>query len=940
MLIYFRAAPFLLACFAFLLFVALPVMRLESNLAQFVGDGNRGIFSTVPLFFGIGYALTAYVLSHVVADTMALADALALLMSLTKSFDWHHNCPGGWMTRNFSCYAIRPGSAPCKLARDDLTDTFRHDTTSEGIPVSSGNKVILIPSEQYKDEATGCIPDLPDTAAPYHFRRQTIWEPGAIDSFWAEPVFAIAVIWLLVFAITHKGFLKLKAFFYAIVLLHIVTTLMLLARASTLNGASWGLRLFFHANWSSLTSLEGGAKGLSLLCSSQNNFRLFLLALELIVFLQLYGARRLEVDSQLMTGGTPGFFVKFCWTSIIPLALMVLLSAKAFRPVTVERQHPVFLTALMAWVQMVEFSFIPVYAFVFVFHTKLLVPESGTFYKSRALSSLLRYVRSRDTTGNAVSPPPRRTKDRCGTGKIRSIFRKNVGATNKQDVSPVASVSHAETQEKLAPLPMNEGGRATPYGSSNAVPVARAATPDCAALSGCELNRRAESPNNLAIYEGRAAGPSRTMKRESFHEGIPTKASPPRELVRRKDKTPLETTVSPDLLNPQVKTRHYKRYPGSPPTESKSSSSSASSQAGMLKSRRRFLGVNTVLAMASFFAAAQARRATVSPKNTSENAEVTSPAAIASFSSTRRESSHKKTETSDRELLPGKNKAADSGVHLPAIGSPSSSRKPVPSPSEEAVSHRRCHDGGVTAASPNMLEKKQPSKKGAAQHQPRGGMSPPPMSSASHVENAHHAALFSPAPKANSNAAARKVTAKKKRQPGFSKGTARDRSAFLALCTGLCGVGTSASQARGYTRSPFSTEREEPDRAIDEGDRLRPLVTAPPLPPRESQNIPVEKARSPKLTARKDIHDVAASKDRAASRRADTTRAVISAQLPETPSTDGPISLATPGVPALEVAATVNHAGQAKGLEAGKRKGRGKSRPPPDNRRLSEAKIL
>ncbi|XP_075740427.1 sodium- and chloride-dependent GABA transporter ine-like [Rhipicephalus microplus] len=31
---------------------------------------------------------------------------------------------------------------------------------------------------------------------------------------------------------------------------------MLLARASTLNGASWGLRLFFHANWSSLTSLE------------------------------------------------------------------------------------------------------------------------------------------------------------------------------------------------------------------------------------------------------------------------------------------------------------------------------------------------------------------------------------------------------------------------------------------------------------------------------------------------------------------------------------------------------------------------------------------------------------------------------------------------------------------------------------------------------------
>ncbi|KAL3213437.1 hypothetical protein MRX96_051688 [Rhipicephalus microplus] len=242
--LWWSAFPAGLLCFS-LLFVAFPVMRLESNLAQFVGDGNRGIFSTVPLFFGIGYALTAYALSHVVANTLALADALALLMSLTKSFDWHHDCPGGWMTRNFSCYAIRPGSVPCKLARDDLTDTFRHDTTSEGIPVSRGNKVILIPSEQYKDEATGCIPDLPDRAAPYHFSLHVAVDRQSgsqVQStpFWAEPVFAIAVIWLLVFAITHKGFLKLKAFFYAIVLLHIVTTLMLLARASTLNGASWG----------------------------------------------------------------------------------------------------------------------------------------------------------------------------------------------------------------------------------------------------------------------------------------------------------------------------------------------------------------------------------------------------------------------------------------------------------------------------------------------------------------------------------------------------------------------------------------------------------------------------------------------------------------------------------------------------------------------------
>ncbi|XP_037567915.1 sodium-dependent acetylcholine transporter [Dermacentor silvarum] len=256
MVVAYGGVPFLLAYFAFLGFVAFPAMRLESNLAQFAGDGNRGIFSTVPLFFGIGYTITAFVVSHAVADTMALSDALALLMTWTRSFDWHHDCPGGWMTRNFSCYAILRGSTPCKLARDELTDTFGQGMSTEGLPVASGNRVLLVPSRHYKAEADGCIPDLPDTAAPYHFRRQAIWEQGAFDLFRTEPVFAIAVIWLLVFAIAHRGFLKLKTFFYAIILLHVVTTLMLLGRASTLTGATSGLRLFLRTNWTSVSNLE------------------------------------------------------------------------------------------------------------------------------------------------------------------------------------------------------------------------------------------------------------------------------------------------------------------------------------------------------------------------------------------------------------------------------------------------------------------------------------------------------------------------------------------------------------------------------------------------------------------------------------------------------------------------------------------------------------
>ncbi|KAL1416753.1 hypothetical protein MTO96_000699 [Rhipicephalus appendiculatus] len=748
MVIAYGGVPFLLACFAFLLFVAYPALRLESNLAQFVGDGNRGIFSTVPLFFGIGYALTAYVVSHVVADTMALADALALLMSLTRSFDWHHDCPGGWMTRNFSCYAIRPGSTPCKLARDDLTDTFRHETSTEGIPVASGSKVLLIPSEHYKDNAAGCIPDLPDTAAPYHFRRQAIWEPGAYDSFRAEPVFAIAIIWLLIWSnalyvslesvgVTGTIYLGIERFncfknrlqedvIFVLVAdtaskgIGTVVSFLFLGHLSYTTGIN--IHMLVHADfnfigsishqavsvmpfpefWSRIHSLwlvsmmlpkflivpdiiievlsachpsmivnrrsthfsicfvlfclsipaafPGGAKGVAVLSSSQNNFRLFLLALEFIVILQLYGARRLEIDSQLMTGGVPGFFVKFCWTSVIPLALMVLLSAKALRPLILDRQHPVFLTALIAWVQMVEFSFIPVYAIAFIFWTNLslrdcfvplptwvpvcweqamqyrqrlaaegldtrnltpppllqrasltvapppspqdhhstqsssdllgthliltteaqispstsdwrydsseenkgeppekfrsppekVVPESGTFYKSRPLSSLWRLIRSPKTTGDAASPLSPRATDICGTGKNPRVSRQNTGAVDKPLVAPVASMSHAEPQEKLAPLPGNEGGHVTPLGTPSAVPAAGTATHVCAAPSDSELKRRAERPIDVVIDQGLAAGKPGPMKGGSSTTTVAHSTQNQEQVDRKQDTTTAE----------------------------------------------------------------------------------------------------------------------------------------------------------------------------------------------------------------------------------------------------------------------------------------------------------------------------------------------------------------------------------------------------------------
>ncbi|XP_065302788.1 uncharacterized protein [Dermacentor albipictus] len=741
MVIAYGGVPFLLAYFAFLGFVTFPAMRLESNLAQFAGDGNRGIFSTVPLFMGIGYTTTAYVVFRAVTDTMALSDALALLLSWTRSFDWHHECPGWWMTRNFSCYAILHGSMPCKLARDELTDTFRHDMSTEGLPVASGNQVLLVHSKHYKDEAEGCIPDLPDTGAPYHLRRQAVWEPGALDLLRAEPLFTIAVIWLLVFAIAHRGFLKLKTFFYAIILLHVLTTLMLLLRASTLTGATRGLRLFLQANWASVTNQEmwsnalyvslesvgvtgtiylsierlncfknrfqedvmfvlvadtaskgigtivsflflghlsyatginvhmlvdtdfnfivsilpqavsmvpfpelwsrihslwvvsmmlpkfGGAKGLAVLSNSQNSLRFFLLALEFIVILQLYGAKRLEVDSRLMTGQVPAPFVKFCWTSVIPLTLTLLLAAKMLRPFFLDRQYPVSLTALIAWVQLVEISFIPMYAFFFISSTKLslrdclvplptwvplsweqamlyrqqlaaygldahnfeprpvseqetmtvpplspqeqktesssdhlgthliltteaqispatsdwrydsseaqngeppvkfrsppdkVIPESGTFYKSRPLSSLWRLVKSKKAEG-AASPPVPRKEDARPIGALRSVARPITEATNKSTVALVATARQAEPLGTLTSFPRSDPGLVLPCASPDVAPPAAVATLDKAARSDSELFNELEFPADSAVHERLAAASPQMMHHKSSSSAV------------------------------------------------------------------------------------------------------------------------------------------------------------------------------------------------------------------------------------------------------------------------------------------------------------------------------------------------------------------------------------------------------------------------------------
>ncbi|KAH7952830.1 hypothetical protein HPB49_001560 [Dermacentor silvarum] len=1239
MVIAYGGVPFLLAYFAFLGFVTFPAMRLESNLAQFAGDGNRGIFSTVPLFFGIGYTITAYVVSHAVADTMALSDALALLMSWTRSFDWHHDCPGGWMTRNFSCYAILRGSTPCKLARDELTGTFRDDTLTEGLPLATGNQVLLVPSKHYKDEADGCIPDLPDTAAPYHFRRQAIWEPGAFDLFRAEPIFAIAVIWLLVFAIAHRGFLKLKtmwsnALYVSLESVGVTGTIYLsierlncfknrfqedvmfvlvadtaskgigtfvsflfLGHLSYATGIS--IHMLIHTDFNLIVSILpqavsmvpfpelwsrihylwvvsmmlpkfGGAKGFAVVSNSQNNLRLLLLALEFIVILQLYGAKRLEVDSRLMTNQAPSPFVKFCWTSVIPLTLILLLSAKMLRPLFLDRQYPRFLTALIAWVQLVELSFIPMYAFVFMLWTKLSlrdclvplptwvpvsweqamlyrqqlaaegldahnfepspvaepaavvvtpatpqeqktnsssdqlgthliltteaqmspstsdwrfdsseecngappvkfrsppdkeIPESGTFYKSRPLSSLWRLVKSK-TAEAAASPPLPRTKDVRRTGTLRSVARPITEAANKPAQMPAATAS--QPRQKLTSVNRDDHGLVLPSAIPDVAPPAAVATHDNAARSDSELHREmdhpvhslvhkrlAETPSQIMYYksevapsienskqiargrEGTAAvveqslGPDPTVlsrlrhlldselggevgvnqqplgggavqdaapllpsdSRWSYvrlsHAGTtvpekpetssaiplqaatdpakgegprgsqehPVPAESPKRTKKGKVSTPskkqgtrsplkadhgkaksppfpasdgMKNNVSPEsgalpeLPPPPTKPPQQKRHHGSPTRKSRKGLTVVPSPARMLRSPLKAsdgLSPRAAVPPLSLAKPTRANKATGSRKKTGGAADVTSPATVASPNSACQKSSDEKAVKSDRPLASDKNEAVASGALLPAMELPSPSRKSVPSPGRKALHQHKRLDAAVAATSSKVLEKKPPSRKGAARVQPSGEWLSAAPSPTRHAVNAHQVVLSSPRLKAKkSKAVAQKGTSREKAQPGADKPAAVDSSVLAAHSFDGYPLDVSASLAIGSTTSPPLSEYEEPDHASEEQHVAPPPETGHAFLPEERKNTVVEEPSRYGHANPPALQDGAELKEAAASLPADMAPAVTLVKLHESSATHTPTSQTDLGAPVLAPVSAQNNEGRAGGLETG-----------------------
>ncbi|XP_077491180.1 uncharacterized protein LOC144101835 [Amblyomma americanum] len=488
MFIFYGGMPFLVAYLTLLATVAMPMMQLESNLAQFAGDGNCGIFTTVPLFFGTGYALTLYVLLRVVADTLPLSDVLVQMAGMTDTFAWGGGqCPGGWSANNRTCYTIRKGSTLCRTVRSRLSGSFQRQALGEGLPLLRGDLVVLVPTKAYRHEATNCTPDLYTPAPAYDFRRQHSWVEQSFENIRAQPLLCIAALWLLVFAIAHRGFVGIKSMWCRALTtcldsVGVTGTIYLgVERFNTFKnrfqedvifvlvadvaskGIITAIALLFLGHLSSSLDIDiatlidtrsnfivsitpqaislatdpnfwsqvyllwlismmlpkflivpdiiievlsashpsillhrgavhfyictlmfvisivvcspGGASVVSVLAYTQNNrFRLLMVALETVVILQFYGFRRLSLSSRMMTNDVPSTFVKVCWTSIIPVTVATLMWVKA--AFTAWESYPIGLNLVIAWFEMVELSFIPVFAIVFLVCTKMKLMNS------------------------------------------------------------------------------------------------------------------------------------------------------------------------------------------------------------------------------------------------------------------------------------------------------------------------------------------------------------------------------------------------------------------------------------------------------------------------------------------------------------------------------------------------------------------------------------
>ncbi|XP_077551759.1 sodium-dependent dopamine transporter-like [Haemaphysalis longicornis] len=212
MFIIYGGIPFLLAYLAFLVTVAMPLLYLEGSLAQFAGDGNRGIFSAVPLFMGLGYTMSLYAIVHVLRDSVTLSEHLLHFVGSLRNLTWNE-CSQGVVGSDRACYdATRQGHAPlCKSVRGRLVESFRRQQLDRGLPASNGDLLALVPAREYREGATACVPGVYDPLHGHHMRRAGIgWSEGAFDEIRVHPLLSLAAVWMLVFALANRGFTTVK----------------------------------------------------------------------------------------------------------------------------------------------------------------------------------------------------------------------------------------------------------------------------------------------------------------------------------------------------------------------------------------------------------------------------------------------------------------------------------------------------------------------------------------------------------------------------------------------------------------------------------------------------------------------------------------------------------------------------------------------------------
>ncbi|XP_075559344.1 uncharacterized protein LOC142590826 [Dermacentor variabilis] len=217
-----------------------------------------------------------------------------------------------------------------------------------------------------------------------------------------------------------------------------------------------------------------------------------------------------------MTNEDPGGFINVCWTSVTPVTLIALLSAKLIQGPLGEKRYPPFIEGAIFWLEVVEVSFIPVYAVVFILCTGLplsplsessssssgqlgthliltseakispatsdwrydssdegktqppvkwrsppdkVVQRSGTFHKSLSLSAVWRAVKS-----GAASPKPARTK---GPALARTSSPPHVAHFERDTSAALA---------KLPLVPRGDAGATAPAASPSRAVAADGAT--------------------------------------------------------------------------------------------------------------------------------------------------------------------------------------------------------------------------------------------------------------------------------------------------------------------------------------------------------------------------------------------------------------------------------------------------------------------------------